>query len=195
LFFPADLKIVGPDVNQYRIERYVAKAAEALSRIGAKVAVLGSGRSRRIPEEIEKEKADQQFLWTLERIANEFTGTGVVLAIEPLNRKETNLINSVAEGSRFAQMINQDEIRVLADLHHMELENEPFETLIEHKSWLTHIHVADTGRFSPGSGQYSYDEFAANLKQAGYNGTISAECTVRDNKEFADSLAFFKQKF
>lgn len=195
LFFPADLKIVGPDVDQYRIDRYVAKVAEALSRIEAKIAVLGSGRARAIPEGWDREKAEEQFVRTLERVADEFYGTGIVLAIEPLNRKETNLVNSVAEAARFAGMINRKQVRVLADLHHMELENEPFQTLIDHKNWLTHIHVADTGRFSPGSGEYSYNEFAAHLDKAGYSGRISVECIVRDSREFVDSLAFMKQKF
>lgn len=195
LFFPADLKIIGPDVDWNRIDRYVARLAEALKRIGAEVAVLGSGRARAIPDGWESEKAEEQFVRTLERISDEFSGSGLVLAIEPLNRKETNLVNSVEEASRFARIINRDSIKVLADLHHMELENEPFQTLIDHKDWLAHIHVADTGRLSPGTGEYSYDQFAERLKMSGYSGMISAECTVRDTREFEDSLVFLKGTF
>lgn len=195
VFFPGDLKIIGPDIDEIRISRYVAQTAEALNRIGAKIAVLGSGRSRQIPDGWLKERAEEQFVQLLERVADEFTGTGVVLAIEPLNRQECNFINSVAEASRFAQWINKDTIRILADFYHMEVDNEPLAALLEHKNWLAHIHVADTGRFSPGTGVYPYDEFANYLTQAGYKGMISAECTVRENSEFADSLAFLKKKF
>ncbi|HEX7066059.1 MAG TPA: sugar phosphate isomerase/epimerase family protein [Bacillales bacterium] len=195
LFLPGDLKIVGPDVDQDRIDQYVAKVAEALSTIGAKIAVLGSGGARRIPEGWDIEKAEEQFVRVLERVADEFAGTDIVLAIEPLNRKATNLVNSVEEAGKFAKMINREPIKVLADFYHMELENESFQTLIDHRDLLAHIHVADTGRFSPGSGAYPYDKFVADLKKAGYQGRISVECTVRDNREFVDSLAFLKRKF
>ncbi|WP_108995048.1 sugar phosphate isomerase/epimerase family protein, partial [Paenibacillus agaridevorans] len=146
LFFPSDLKVVGPDVDEPRIERYIGLAAEALNRIGARISVLGSGRSRRVPDGWERDRAEEQFLRLLERIAGAFAGTGVVLAVEPLNRRECNLINSVADASRFAELVNRPEIRALADFYHMEEEKEPFQTLIDHKMWLAHIHLADTGR-------------------------------------------------
>lgn len=195
LLFPGDLKVVGPNVDMERINRYIAKVAEALSTIGSKIVVFGSGKSRFIPEEWERDKAEEQFVRVLERVADEFTGTGVTLVIEPLNRKDTNFINSVEEASRFAKIINREPIRVLADLWHMQLDNESFQTLVDHKDWLAHIHVADTGRFPPGTGSYPYDEFADCLRKSGYSGMISAECTVRDSQEYAQGLAFMKQKF
>jgi sugar phosphate isomerase/epimerase len=195
LFFPSDLKVVGPDIDEHRIQRYVARAAEALHQVGARISVLGSGRSRRVPEDWEKARAEEQFVRLLERIADEFTGTGVVLAVEPLNRRECNLINSVEDASRFARMINRDPIRALADFYHMEEEDEPLQTLIDHKDWLAHIHLADTGRLSPGTGKYPYTAFASYLRQSGYTGMISAECTVQDKEEYAPSLAFMKQHF
>ncbi|WP_258171493.1 sugar phosphate isomerase/epimerase [Paenibacillus sp. R14(2021)] len=195
LFFPSDLKVVGPDVDEQRIHRYVAKAAEALHLVGARISVLGSGRSRRVPEEWEKARAEEQFARLLERIADEFTGTGVVLALEPLNRRECNLVNSVEDACRFVQSINRAPIRALADFYHMDEENEPFQTLIDHKAWLAHIHLADTGRLSPGTGRYPYAEFAADLRKTGYDGMISAECTVNEIGEFAPSLAFMKRHF
>jgi sugar phosphate isomerase/epimerase len=195
MFLPGDVKIVGPDVDEARVFRYAAKAAEALHRIGAGIAVLGSGKSRTIPDGWERGRAEEQFVRFLNRVADEFDGTGVVLAIEPLFRKGTNFINSVAEASRIAAMVGREPIRVLADLFHMQEENEPLNTLIEHMEWLAHIHVADTGRLAPGTGAYPLAEFAERLKQAGYRGMISAECTVRDNREFAEGVAFMKKVF
>lgn len=195
MFLPGDLQVVGPDIDTVRIDRYLAKAAEALSRIGARIVVLGSGKSRTIPEGWERARAEAQFMRLLMRAADEFTGTGVVLAIEPLFRKGTNFINSVEEASRFASLINREQIRVLADLFHMQEENEPLDTITRHKEWLAHIHVADTGRLSPGTGVYPAAEFADQLKQAGYSGMISAECTVREHREFTDGVGFMKKTF
>ncbi|PZE22258.1 sugar phosphate isomerase/epimerase family protein [Paenibacillus xerothermodurans] len=196
IFFPSDIKVVGPEVDKSRVRNYVAKAADALAKVGASVAVLGSGRSRNIPEGWEQARAENQFVDLLNWIADEFQGTGVTLAIEPLNTKESNIINSVSEGVYFAKQVNRAAIRGLADFYHMDEEKEPLNTLIENKDWLAHIHLADTGRLSPGTGQYPYDTFVANLKKAGYNGLISVECTVTDpEKQLPASLRFMREKW
>lgn len=196
IFFPGDLKVIGPEADPERIRRYVNKAANALNQVGAKSMVLGSGRSRMIPDQWERSQAEDQFLQLLSVIGSEFAGTGVTLAIEPLNKKESNFINSVSEAVTLAKQVNHPSIRVLADFYHMDEENEPLQTLVENKDWLQHIHIADTGRFTPGSGSYPYDQFVAALTASGYTGMISAECTVRDPEtELPLSLAFMKQTF
>ncbi|MZQ86959.1 TIM barrel protein [Paenibacillus sp. 5J-6] len=196
IFFPGDIKVVGPEVDLERLQRYIHKAAKALNQIGAKTVVLGSGRSRNIPDGWERSRSEEQFVQLLSHIGEEFAGTGVTLVIEPLNKKESNLINSVSEAVSFAKQVNHPSVRVLADFYHMDEEKESLHTLIDNKSWLHHIHLADTGRFSPGTGQYPYDQFVAALQTAGYEGMISAECTVRDPEvEQRESLAFMKRVF
>ncbi|MFC5452722.1 sugar phosphate isomerase/epimerase family protein [Paenibacillus aestuarii] len=196
IFFPGDLKVVGPDVDDERVRRYVHKAAKAIHQIGAETVVLGSGRSRNCPEGWEMSRAEEQILQLLEQIGEAFVGTGAKLVIEPLNKKESNIINSVSEAVRLAQMVNHPNIRVLADFYHMDEEGEPLQTLIDNKIWLQHIHIADTGRFSPGTGQYPYEQFVPALRAAGYEGMISAECTVREpDVEMPVSLAFMRRTF
>lgn len=196
IFFPGDIKVVGPEVDQERLQRYIHKAAKALNRIGAKTVVLGSGRSRNIPDGWERSRSEEQLVQLLSHIGEEFAGTGVTLVIEPLNKKESNLINSVSEAVRFAEQVNHPSVRVLADFYHMDEEKESLQTLIDNKTWLHHIHLADTGRLSPGTGQYPYDQFVVALQTAGYEGMISAECTVRDPEvEQRESLAFMKRVF
>jgi sugar phosphate isomerase/epimerase len=196
IFFPGDIKVVGPEVDPERIRRYVNKAASAMKKIGVEIAVLGSGRSRSVPEDWERKRAEEQFVELLGWIADEFTGTGITLAIEPLNRKESNIVNSVSEAVKFSEQVNHPSIRVLADFYHMNEESEPIHTLIDNKDWLAHIHLADTGRLSPGTGQYPYAELVSTLQASGYNGMISAECTVKDpDTELPASLAFMKRVF
>lgn len=194
LFLPGDLRIVGPEMDEERIRRYVDLVAKALHSVGAQIAVLGSGRSRNVPDDWERSRAEAQILWTLDRIADAFAGTGVTLAIEPLNRKESNIINSVAEGVEYARQINRAPIRVLADFYHMDEESEPLDTLVANRDWLAHIHVADTGRYAPGTGSYPYAEFVGQLRQAGYTGLVSVECRSELTPETAAaSLSFLRQ--
>ncbi|MFD0958120.1 sugar phosphate isomerase/epimerase family protein [Paenibacillus chungangensis] len=192
LFAPGDMRLVGPDTDPDRFRRYAYKAGEAASKIGAKVVVLGSGGARKVPDAWEHQRAEQQLLGCLSFIAEEWRGTGVTLALEPLNRKETNLINSVSEAVRLTAQINDPAIRVLADFYHMEEENEPLSTLMTYKDWIVHIHIADTGRLAPGTGVYPYEEFMATVAAMGYKGMISAECGrwPESDEALHDSIAF-----
>lgn len=196
VMFPGDLKIVGPLVDESRVRDYIALTSETLTRTNASIVVLGSAGARNVPDGWERARAEQQFLKVLSWCADELRGTAAVLAIEPLNRKESNLVNSIAEAVAMAEKINRPEIRVLADFFHMDEEKEPLEELKRHMNWLAHIHLADTGRKHPGSGQYDYDTFAALLKEIEYTGLISAECAVEDaKKDMGDSLQFLRRKW
>lgn len=196
LFFPQGLRIVGPDANEARIRNYIALAAETLTEAQASVIVLGSAGARNIPEGWERQQADEQLLQVLSWCADELRQTGIILAIEPLNREESNFINSVEDAVEFARLVNRAEIRVLADFFHMDEEREPLDTIRKHKDWLAHIHLADTGRKHPGSGQYDYDAFFSILKEIDYKGMISAECFVDDPRtDMMHSMAFIKNKW
>ncbi|MEM7134560.1 MAG: sugar phosphate isomerase/epimerase family protein [Chloroflexota bacterium] len=196
LFLPKDLKIVGPDVNEERAKTYVMRAVERMEKIGATTAVIGSGGSRSVPDGFSRDEAIQQIVYFLGLVADETDHSSITIAIEPLNKKESNIINSVAEGVSFAKEVNRPSIRVLADFYHMDEDNEPLETLVENKEWLVHIHVADTGRGSPGTGQYPYTQFVDLLSQAGYDGMVSIECRWNDFESEAEpSVAFLRQVF
>jgi sugar phosphate isomerase/epimerase len=196
IFFPGDLKVVGPEVDEERVARYVAKAADTLHRLGVKIAVFGSGKARMIPDGWDRQRGEEQIVALLGRMADEFAGSGVTIVIEPLNRKESNVINSVGEAVTYAKLVNREPIRALADFYHMDEENDPLNVLTEHKEWIKHIHIADTGRLSPSTGKYPYEQFAGLLKQSGYSGMISAECKTSDPaKEWPASLQFMKRVF
>lgn len=196
LFLPRDLKIVGPDVNEQRAKQYVQRAIERIEQIGATTAVIGSGGSRSVPDRFSRDEAVQQIVHFLGIVADETDNSSVTIAIEPLNKKESNIINSVAEGVFFAKEVDRPSIRVLADFYHMDEDDEPLETIVENKAWLAHIHVADSGRGAPGTGKYPYVRFVDQLKQAGYDGMVSIECRWQDfATEAGPSLEFLRQVF
>ena len=176
--FPHDVRIVGDGIDEARNRRYFDRVVTLLRQARARVVVLGSGWTRNVPEGWSVERAESQFLATLSWCADALHGSGTTLVIEPLNRKESNLVNSVADGVRLAKTLNRPEVRGLADFYHMDEENEPLDTLRDNCDWLGHIHLADTGRMNPGTGSYDYDAFFGHLKRAGYNGLMSAECGI-----------------
>jgi len=196
LFLPRDLKIVGPETDQARLEQYVNRALSRIQAIGAAVAVIGSGGSRSVPEGFPRGQATEQIVRFLELVADAADQTDVTIAIEPLNRKESNIINSVAEGVAIARQVDRPSIRILADFYHMDEDDEPLDTLTANKDWLAHIHVADSGRLAPGTGTYPYAEFVDQLQQAGYQGMVSVECHWNDfEAESRLSVEFLRRVF
>ncbi|MBZ0298225.1 MAG: sugar phosphate isomerase/epimerase [Anaerolineae bacterium] len=196
LFLPRDLKIVGPEIDRARMEQYVQRAVARIQAVGATIAVIGSGGSRSVPEGFSRSQATAQIVQFLQLVADAADQTDVTIAIEPLNRKESNIINSVAEGVAIARQVDRPSIRVLADFYHMDEDDEPLDTLTANQDWLAHIHVADSGRLAPGTGSYPYPEFVGQLRQAGYQGMVSVECRWNDfDAEAAPSVEFLRRAF
>lgn len=193
--FPHDVRLVGPEKDERRNRAYFDRVVELLSLARARVVVLGSGWTRNIPESWTQAQAEDEFLTALAWCADALKGSGTTLVIEPLNRKESNLVNSVADGARLAKVLNRPEVRGLADFYHMDEEAEPLDELREHCAWLAHIHLADTGRLNPGTGSYDYPTFFGHLKACGYRGLLSAECGFKSEPvaSMRESAAFLGQ--
>jgi sugar phosphate isomerase/epimerase len=196
VFLPGDIKVVGEAVNYDQIKDYLETALSRVKQIGSDVVVFGSGRARMLPEDFSREKGKEQILHFLNLAADVAEPLGITIVIEPLNRKESNMINSVPEAAEYAIKINRQPIQVLADFYHMDEEDEALDHIVELREYVKHIHVADTGRKAPGTGNYPYARFSDCVKRANYNGRISIECKW-DNfeKEAAHSREFLQKTF
>jgi hypothetical protein len=98
VFMPGELKITGPSVDMGKVQEYVAESMRRVQAVGGELVVFGSGGARNIPDGFSRDAAWQQLIDFLRMAADECDKSGVTIAIEPLNRKESNVINSVAEG-------------------------------------------------------------------------------------------------
>ncbi|GAE94309.1 hypothetical protein JCM21714_3456 [Gracilibacillus boraciitolerans JCM 21714] len=195
ILLPGDLPVTGPNVETARIRSYIDTAMHRVKMIGADTVVFGSGKARSFPEGFSKIEAEAQIIVFLTMVAQVIEPLHITLVIEPLNKKESNIINSVPEAIELAKKISHPSIQVLADLYHMEEEKEPLSHLITAKDCLKHVHVADSGRMAPGRGTYPYREFKQYLAEAGYNNRISIECEwnhveqeLKDAKAFLDTV-------
>ena len=196
VFVPKEIKIVGPDVDEERLWRYVDNGLARVKQIGAKIVVFGSGAARAIPDGFSTQEARRQTIRFLHHVADAAERNGITVVIEPLNRKETNTIFTVDEGVELARAVNRPTIQVLADFYHMDEEQEPLRHLSEYAAWIKHIHVADTERRAPGTGHYPYGEFAEYLSQTRYDGMVSIECRwLNFEAEAGPALAFLRKTF
>ncbi len=184
VFLPGTLRLTGEAgqlADHETVRQYVFTALRRAREIGGEVIVFGSGGARRVPDGFAKERAAEQIRDFLRVCAEASAETGVVIAIEPLNRGECNIINTVAEAvTEYAAVLDHPGIRVLADTYHMERENEPVSVIAEYAPFIAHVHTADTGRVAPGQGEYDHVALFRTLRAAGYAGRLSVEATFKD---------------
>ena len=193
---PAMLPLVGPQVDRDALRSYLRRAFGRMVQLGGAVVVLGSGGARRIPEGMPREQALDQLANSLALVADEAGRAGIELALEHLNRGECNVFTSVAECQLFIEQRGLTGLRLLADLHHLELEHEPLDHVIAAAPLLAHVHVADGGRRAPGVGGYDYAGFMHALHSIGYDRRISAECSWEDlETQAAGALGFMRDQW
>ncbi len=95
---------------------------------------------------------------------------------EPLNRYETNLINRLTEGSDFIETHSLENIVLLADLFHMNIEEPDLPAAIRAAGkHIGHVHYADSNRQAMGHGHTDPKPIIAALKEINYTGHLSAE--------------------
>lgn len=112
-------------------------------------------------------------LFECEKVAREF---GVTLVLEPLNRYETNFINTLDEGIEFIKKNGFENVKILADIFHMNIEEVSIpEAIIAARGHLSHIHFADSNRCAPGDGHLNFRGIADALIKIKYKGFIAME--------------------
>lgn len=101
---------------------------------------------------------------------------GVRLALEPINRYETSLINNVQEGLELIANVGANNFGLLLDTFHMNIEEPQIEESIHLcDQRIFHFHVADSNRWFPGGGHLDFNSIFTSLKQTGYTGFVSGE--------------------
>jgi sugar phosphate isomerase/epimerase len=174
-FLPPTIKIVGPEIDSERQRLYLETIAERGSSLGGQYFVLGSGRSRRIPEGYSREVAINQF-HDFARMAGDIVGRhGMSIVLEHLNHSEANFMHTVKDGIEQMIAINHPQVFVLADFYHMIMENEPLFDVLLAGERLHHVHVCDAGRGLPGTRGYNIWDFFSYLNSMGYDRAISVE--------------------
>lgn len=142
--------------------------------------MFGSGASRAVPVGFSRERALDQFANTVRVVHEQASSRGVTLAVETLHSQETNLLNSVAEAAAFLEQRGLDGVQLVADLWHMEREDEKLEVLDDLGHLIGHAHVAAAERRAPGQADDRIEEFLRHLRLAGYSGPCSIECRWSD---------------
>jgi sugar phosphate isomerase/epimerase len=111
---------------------------------------------------------------------------GIRLALEPINRYETTLINNAAQGLELIERVGAANFGLLLDTFHMNIEEADIEASIRLcGERIFHFHVADSNRWYPGAGHLDFKSILGALYATGYSGWISGEFLPKPDAETA----------
>jgi len=176
-----------PEVRRAAIQRILSHLPGA-QRFGA-VLIIGLIRGLVRPG-VDHAGAMRWLVEALQECSRAALPYGVRLALEPINRYETTLINTCAEGLELIERVGAENFGLLLDTFHMNIEEPHMEASIARCGpRLFHFHVADSNRFPPGAGHLDFASLLRSLEETGYTGWVSGEFLPRPDAAEAARLA------
>jgi D-psicose/D-tagatose/L-ribulose 3-epimerase len=177
------------------IERSLDLCAELNTDVFAGPMYSAVGKRRLLPA-AERQKEWNRAITNLRKACELAAQRRVRLAIEPLNRFETDLVNTAADVARMVDEIAHPAAGVMADSYHMNLEERDNEQALRTiGNRLVHVQVSDNYRGCPGKGQVRWDTFKRGIlaaQSAGYKGGIAIESFTPEIKELAGAVCFWR---
>jgi len=126
---------------------------------------------------------------SIKKISSLLVEKNVKLGIEPLNRYETDFINTVDEGLKLCELIDHPNVGLLLDSYHMNIEEKNVCKSIEKaKDKLFHFQVAENDRGVPGTGSINWTAIFSTLKKIDYNKNVTLEMFIQANVDTSKDL-------
>jgi D-psicose/D-tagatose/L-ribulose 3-epimerase len=130
----------------------------------------------------------------LREVARYAQGFGIKVGLEPANRYETYLVNTIGDGLRLADSIGEKNVGILFDTFHCSIEEKSmYGAIAAAGSRLYHVHVSANDRGIPGTGQVRWDDVFRGVKDIGYDGTITIEGFVDDTADVASGACIWRK--
>ena len=146
-------------------------------------AIIGSMQGR---ADKDRNETLALFREAIEELAPLAARKNQILLIEPLNRYETNLFNSVQQSLEFLSTLKAQNVRLLLDLFHMNIEEQNVAQSIRLAGpSIGHVHLADSNRRAAGFGHTDFRPIIWALRDVRYSGYLSAEILPWPNSEAA----------
>jgi sugar phosphate isomerase/epimerase len=126
-----------------------------------------------------RSRADDRavLLEELHALGEHASQVGAVLLLEPLNRYEDHMVNTLAQAVGLVEELGQTSVRVMADTFHMNIEEaDPAGSLAYAMPWVGHVQLGDSNRLEPGAGHTDWTALVRTLDEAGYDGWLAMEC-------------------
>lgn len=190
-----DLTHEDPRFRQNSLD-YTREALKLCERFGSKVLpgpMYSAVGKRRYVTPDQKKKEWDLAVSGVRQMAKVAADHGVTLALEPLNRFETDLVNTVAQGIQMCRDVGEKNVGLLLDTFHMNIEEKDLYAAIKAAGPLVkHVHTCENDRGAPGTGLVNWAAVAKGLKEIGYDGCCDIESFTPELKTIAAAAAIWR---
>jgi sugar phosphate isomerase/epimerase len=172
-----------------RAEARLLELVDFAAKVAAPLVTIGGFRGRLAWAG--DETAEKRFMEIIQQACNHAANRKVLLAIEPLNRYETDLIRTVSEALVLIEKIDSPVLGLLIDTFHANIEEphpiDSFRQAMQARR-LFHVHLGDSNRQPPGYGHFDFSAMVQVLRETGYSGYLSAELLPYPNPDLAAAM-------
>lgn len=174
------------------LRRCIDVAAEVGSPHVAGPMYAGTGVTR-VQSPTERGDQRSRAAETLRSAAQFAANSGVRLALEPLNRYETDLINTVEQGLELCNLVGLVNVGLMLDTYHMNIEEKGIgHAIASAGKRCFHIQASENDRGTPGAGHVPWGEVANAIDSIGYSGSIVVESFVPTIREIARAVSMWR---
>jgi D-psicose/D-tagatose/L-ribulose 3-epimerase len=178
---------------------YVSELIEMADALGAKI-VCGpmysrTGRSGAHTAE-ERESQFDQIALGLEKLCAKAEDSGIILALEPLNRFETDCINTIEQAVEMIDRVGSDALKIHIDTFHMNIEEADSGAAIrQYAGHIGHVHASASHRGLLGEDQVDWTGVLGALHNVGYEGDVVIESFSEDNQVIAKAASIWRSLY
>lgn len=176
--------------------RYIEECLDICAALGAPFFAgpmyAAVGKARMAGEDQRKTEWDRA-VSNLRKVCGMAGARGLQIALEPLNRFESDLINTTADALRLIAEIDHPAAGIILDGFHVNIEEPSIRDAVAAAgNKLLHVQVAENYRGTPGTGETNWSHWYQALESINYKGIISIESFTPDNKELAAAVCVWK---
>ena len=141
----------------------------------------------------EREQQLEQIASALKPICKNAEAAGVILAMEPLNRFETDCVNTLQQAADLIGRVGSPALKIHIDTFHMNIEeDDSAAAILKHAQHIGHVHASASHRGLLGQDQVKWDSVLSALQSIGYDGDIVIESFSEDNQVIARAAAIWR---
>ena len=151
------------------------------------------GRANQETEQAKKEQWETCVASLIE-ICKYAEDKGVFVALEPLNRFETDFMNTCDQAKKMIADVCSPNLKIHLDTFHMNIEEKSSpQAILDAGDLLYHVHASENDRGTPGSGQVPWEGVKESLEKIGYDRWVAIESFTPDNKIIAKAASIWRQ--
>jgi D-psicose/D-tagatose/L-ribulose 3-epimerase len=174
---------------------YVDACFDLCNTVGAKFLAgpmySAVGKARMVPAD-QRKKEWELAVKNIRKVCKMAQAKGLAIALEPLNRFESDLVNNVDDVLRLINEVDHPAARIALDGFHMNIEEPDIvSAFAKAGDKLIHVQVSENYRGTPGTGQTRWEEYRKGLELIQYRGVVSIESFTPQNQELAGAVCFW----